>query len=91
MKNLYDQILEIKDEISKIKCLVEEKKPQVWEEWVPTHKLTQKLGWSNQTLNRWLHGKHPNETFNKLAPLKKKKILGSWWVHTSEVEKLFKD
>jgi hypothetical protein len=58
-------------------------------EWLTSADVLQRLNWSYPTFMRWINGRHPNPKYP--VPEKVKKVLGRWFIHKSEIDKLFND
>ncbi|MEO1653653.1 MAG: hypothetical protein AAFU64_08915, partial [Bacteroidota bacterium] len=90
--NPYEEIQKLAAELRELKIILNEKakaEPEKWKDYVPFHKLKKMMDWSSQTGHRYLHGTHPNPKYRLLSPKKKKKVMGTWWIHKSEINRLF--
>ncbi len=63
--------------------------PKTTKEWLTSADVLQRLNWSYPTFMRWINGNHPTAKYAR--PSKIKKVLGRWFIHESEIEKLFND
>ncbi len=57
------------------------------DEWLTSSDVQRRMNWSYATFMRWINGNHPNPKYP--MPTKTKKVLGRWFIHTSEIQKLF--